>query len=151
MSTKIQYKNHIKTHLLKIVPTLIKKIHDMYPKQSKSGRPHPQGENKNFQKPCYTWRCAETKVCWPCWVEKVVKGEELLPPTALSTLGTAPGAQIPAGLQCWARDCKCAKPLVILLGRSVEDIPCEVKQINCKLQELFCPCHGKANTGLNRK
>lgn len=59
MSTKIQYKNHIKTHLLKIVPTLIKKnSRTCTPNSQNLGGPIPKVKNKNLQKPCYTWRCA---------------------------------------------------------------------------------------------
>ena len=50
-----------KTHLLKIVPTLIKKKKNSRtctPNNQNLGGPIPKVKNKNLQKPRYTWRCA---------------------------------------------------------------------------------------------
>lgn len=55
----------------------------------------------------------------PKWVEKVVKGENLLPSTALSTQHSP---QITAGLQCWAGTTSVPEAWVVLLGKSAKTL-----------------------------
>lgn len=65
--------------------------------------------------------------------------------------GTAPGAQIPGGLQCWPRDCECATASGVPARSKHEDIPVRSNR-QCRLQKgTFLPFgHEKASTSMNR-
>lgn len=66
--------------------------------------------------------------------------------------GTAPGAQIPAGLQCWAGDSKCARASGGPARSKCEDISVKPDRqtANCK-REILPFGHEKVSTSLNRK
>ena len=61
MSTKIQYKNHIKdtfTQNSSYSDLKKKNSRTCTPNNQNLGGPIPKVKNKNLQKPRYTWRCA---------------------------------------------------------------------------------------------